>query len=234
VGNTLTVNQKREEQNFVYIVGSKCLNNELLSYFLQQSTDPYLNCSLHNSFSLLPIKKTEGIKNLVLCNCHDEHECDQTNACSRHIASAPADCYWACVNVPHNEKIAGNAINNGSHGIFYEDDSLDALKRGIRAILSGELWFSRDIISASLSSFVNKNNIYASQKEGDKIGLTKREKEILKLIALGKNNENIANGLNISTLTVKTHVSNIYRKINVPNRIQAIFWATKNFIHLKD
>jgi len=162
---TLTVNQTREEQIFVYIVGSKCLDNELLSYFLQQSTDPYLNCSLHNSFSVLPIEKTKGIKNLVLCNCHDEHECDQSNACSRHIASAPADCYWACVNVPHNEKIAGNAINNGSHGIFYEDDSLDALKRGITAILNGELWFSRDIISASLSSFVNKNNIHASQKE---------------------------------------------------------------------
>ena len=84
------------------------------------------------------------------------------------------------------------------------------------------------------SSFVNKNNIHAAQEAGYKVGLTKREIEILKLIALGKNNENIANDLNISTLTVKTHVSNIYRKINVPNRIQAIFWATKNFIHLKD
>ena len=230
----MTVNQKQKEKNFVYIVGSKGLNNALLSYFLQQSTDMELNCSLHNSFSMLPIKKTEGIKNLVLCNCPDEHECDQPNACARHIASASLDCYWACINVPRSEKIAEKAISNGVHGIFYEDDSLDALKRGIRAILSGELWFSRDIISASLSSFVNKNNIHASQKEGDKIGLTKREKEILKLIALGKNNENIAGGLNISTLTVKTHVSNIYRKINVPNRIQAIFWATKNFIHLKD
>jgi LuxR family transcriptional regulator of csgAB operon len=234
VGDTLTVNQKTKEQNFVYIVGSKGLNNELLSYFLQQSTDPDLNCSLHDSFATLPVKKTKDIKNLVLCNCHDEHECDQTNACSRHIASAPADSYWACVNVPHNEKIAGNAINNGVRGIFYEDDSLDALKRGITAILSGELWFSREIISTSLSSFVDKNNIHASQMAADKIGLTKREKEILKLIALGKNNENIADYLNISTLTVKTHVSNIYRKINVPNRIQAIFWATKNFIHLKD
>jgi DNA-binding NarL/FixJ family response regulator len=234
VGDTLTVNQERKEQNFVYIVGSKSLNNELLSYFLQQSTDPDLNCSLHDSFSLLPIKKTEGIKNLVLSNCRDGHECDQPNACSRHIASAPADCYWACVNMPHSDKIAGNSINNGSHGIFYEDDSLDVLKKGIKAILSGELWFSRDIISASLSSFVYKSNIHSSLNEDDKIGLTKREKEILKLIALGKNNEDIADVLHISTLTVKTHVSNIYRKINVPNRIQAIFWATKNFIHLKD
>ncbi len=227
-------NQKIKEQNNVFIVGSESLNNELLSYFLQQTTNLSLNCSLHNSFSMLPVKKTKGIKNLVLCNCHDGHECDQSNACARHIASAPSDCYWACVNVPHNKKIAENTISNGGHGVFYEDDSLDTLKKGITAILNGELWFSRNIISASLSSFVDKNNINASQKAADKIGLTKREKEILKLIALGKTNDEVADKLNISTLTVKTHVSNIYRKINVPNRIQAIFWATKNFIHLKN
>jgi len=229
----LTVNQKQKEKNFVYIVGSKGLNNALLSYFLQQSTDMELNCSLHNSFSMLPIKKTEGIKNLVLCNCPDEHECDQPNACARHIASASLDCYWACINVPRSEKIAEKAISNGVHGIFYEDDSLDALKRGIMAILCGELWFSRDTLSTTLSNLVEKNNIQAPQ-DSDNAGLTRREKEILKLIALGKANDKIADELNISILTVKTHVSNIYRKIDVPNRIQAIFWATKNFVLLKD
>jgi DNA-binding NarL/FixJ family response regulator len=233
VGDTLTDNQKRKEQIKVYIVGSKGLNNELLSYFLQQSTDLGLNCSLHNSFSKLSVKKTKGIKNLVLCNCPDEHECDQANACARHIASAPEGCYWACVNIPHRKEIAKNAISNGVHGIFYENDSLDTLKRGIKAILSGELWFSRDTLSATLSSLVEKNNVQSFQAS-DKTGLTRREKEILKLLALGRSNEQIAGKLNISTLTVKTHVSNIYRKIEVPNRIQAIFWATKNYLQLKD
>jgi len=208
------------------------MNNELLSYFLEQSTDISFKCTLHNSFSLLPIKKAKSIKNLVLCNCND-HEHDQPNACGRHIASAPSDCSWACINVPHDQEIAESAIKNGAHGIFHEDDSLDTLKRGIKAILKGELWFSRDTLSAALSNLVEKNNIQGYQ-EPDKTDLTKREKEILKFIALGKTNDNIADELNISTLTVKTHVSNIYRKIKVPNRIQAIFWVTKNYIHLKD
>jgi DNA-binding NarL/FixJ family response regulator len=182
---------------------------------------------------MLPIKETKGIKHLVLCNCQDMHEYDQPNACARHITAAPSGCFWACVNVPNNKKIAENSISNGGHGIFYENDSLATFKKGVTAILQGELWFSRDTLSATLSSLVEKNNIQSS-RDSDKTDLTRREKEILKLIALGKTNDQIAAKLNISTLTVKTHVSNIYRKINVPNRIQAIFWSTKNFVLLKD
>ena len=229
----MTNNLKKEDAINIYIIGSESMHNELLSYFLQQSTNPSFNCSLHNSFSMLPIKKTKNIKNLVLCNCQDIHESDQPNACGRHISAVPSDCYWACVNVPLDQKIAENAINNGVHGIFCEGDSLDTLKRGIAAVLDGELWFSRDTLSTTLSSLVEKNNIQISQNS-DMIRLTRREKEILKLIALGKTNDEIADKLIISTLTVKTHVSNIYSKLNVPNRIQAIFWATKNFVHLKD
>ena len=226
-------NLKKEDAINIYIIGNESMHNELLSYFLQQSTNPFFNCSLHNSFSMLPIKKTKNIKNLVLCNCQDTHESDQPSACKRHISAVPSDCYWACVNVPDDQKIAENAINNGVHGLFCEGDSLDILKRGISAILDGELWFSRDTLSATLSSLVEKNNIQISQNTNI-MNLTKREKEILKIIALGKSNDQIAIELCISNLTVKTHVSNIYSKLNVPNRIQAIFWATKNFVHLND
>ena len=229
----MTTNQRKKETYHVHIIGNKGMSNELLSYFLEQSTDMSFKCTLHDSYSMLEIEKTKSIKNLVLCNCNDAQEHDQPNACGRHISIAPSDCSWACINVPYDQKTAENAISNGVHGIFHENDSLATLKKGIRAILNGELWYSRDTMSVTLSSLVEKNNIQ-SPKISDEIGLTRREKEILKLIALGKTNEEIAGNLNISSLTVKTHVSNIYRKINVPNRIQAIFWATKNFVHLKD
>ena len=226
---------KKTEKHNIYIIGRNGMNNELLLYFLEQETDPSYNCSLQKSLSLLDTEKTKSIKKLVLCNCQDAYEQEESNDCERHLSAAPPDCYWACINVSHDHKVAQNAISNGVNGIFYENDSLATLRKGIQAIFNGELWFSRDTLSSTLSSLVEHKNAYRSSRDASEgVKLTRREKEILKLIALGKTNDEIADSLNISILTVKTHVSNIYAKINVPNRIQAIFWATKNFLHLKD
>ena len=228
----LNNNSEKKEDIKVYVIGNKRMTNELVLYFLDNSSDLSFNCVLVNNLTSFSINNASKVKNLVLCNCIDLNESDELNACGRHIATAPENSYWACFNVPKSKKIAENAIKNGAKGIFFEDDSLSSLKKGIKVLLNDDLWFSRDILQTTLS------NLVVSRMEppdpSDEKGLTRREKEILKLLALGKTNDQIANKLNISILTVKTHVSNIYRKINVPNRIQAIFWATKNFLLLKD
>ncbi|HEA69509.1 MAG TPA: LuxR family transcriptional regulator [Desulfobacterales bacterium] len=61
------------------------------------------------------------------------------------------------------------------------------------------------------------------------IPLTLREKELLFCVASGASYDQISYDLNISLNTVKTHIYNIYKKINVSNRFQASLWAAKNF-----
>ncbi len=60
--------------------------------------------------------------------------------------------------------------------------------------------------------------------------LTNHEKEVLELLQLGLTNKEIAEKMNISTHTVKTHLANLYRKLGVFNRLQAMIVAIKNGI----
>ncbi len=68
----------------------------------------------------------------------------------------------------------------------------------------------------------------SEEKAQDVSGLTQREKEILDLIATGFSNQQIADELFISPHTVKTHLHNIFKKINVKRRLQAALWAAQN------
>jgi DNA-binding NarL/FixJ family response regulator len=61
--------------------------------------------------------------------------------------------------------------------------------------------------------------------------LSQREREILLMLAAGATNKDIAQKLFLSLNTIKSHIYNIYRKIDVPNRLQASLWAAK---HLRD
>jgi DNA-binding NarL/FixJ family response regulator len=132
--------------------------------------------------------------------------------------------YLALFNVAHELGIEEKVIARGAQGLFYESDPPERLERGVRAILGGEIWLSRKAVAEFIWR-KKKRCIYEKRYE---INLTRREIEILKMIASGATNAQIADKLCISTHTVKTHLYNIYEKINVPNRLQAALWVAKH------
>lgn len=130
-------------------------------------------------------------------------------------------------NVPKHLGIEARAIALGVRGLFSIDGDLDFFVRGVIGMLKGEVWVPREIlaravISASQSTNGNHYNSRAAEL------LTRREREILSLIITGASNDEIATKLNISTNTVRTHVYNLYHKIHVPNRMQAVLWCAEN------
>jgi len=110
------------------------------------------------------------------------------------------------------------------NGIFYKEASQQQLVKGITAIFEGEFWLSRKLIASYLERTRSKpRKVTASAHV-----LTRREKQILRLTATGATNTEIAEQLNVSMHTVKTHIYNLFKKINVSNRIQAVNWAKDN------
>jgi DNA-binding NarL/FixJ family response regulator len=122
-----------------------------------------------------------------------------------------------------------NAIMAGACGYLLKDSSIQQLLAGIRAAAAGEALISPQIASKVLQ------HVRAQSKDTDaadniRAELSDREIEVLKLIANGKDNAQIAKELFISPKTVKNHISNILMKLQIDNRIQAAVYAVRSGI----
>ncbi len=117
------------------------------------------------------------------------------------------------------------AIDIGVDGYILKDSESAELKRAIQAVMAGENYIQASLIPALNNRLVNRDI------DKDKIdSLTSRELEVLVKVANGMLNKEIATNLNISERTVKNHVSNIFKKIDVSDRTQAAVFAIKNNI----
>ena len=99
------------------------------------------------------------------------------------------------------------------------------MKKAILEVAKGEVF-----IQPSLTPLLRQSLISAKNKEKDENALTKRELQVLKLLAEGMYNREIGEKLFISEKTVKNHVSSIFKKIGVTDRTQAAVYAIKNNI----
>ena len=124
----------------------------------------------------------------------------------------------------HNEvEYLIKAVDIGVDGYILKDSESAELKKAIFAITKGENYIQPDLIPALNSKMIEKDS------DKDKIdSLTKREFEVLKLLAVGMYNKEIAEKLNISERTVKNHVSNIFKKLEVTDRTQAAVFTIRN------
>lgn len=126
----------------------------------------------------------------------------------------------------HNEvEYLYKAVEIGVKGYVLKDSESDVLIRAIRSIYEGDSYIQPNMASLL---FKKMNNDEASTSQNSR--LTKREVEVLKLITEGMLNKEIAHKLCISEKTVKNHVSNIFKKIEVSDRTQAAVFAIKNQI----
>lgn len=117
------------------------------------------------------------------------------------------------------------AIDIGADGYILKDSGSQELKQAIDVIMSGESYIQPSLLPALNSRLINRD-IDKEKLET----LTKREMEILTQVAGGMFNKEIAINLNISERTVKNHISNIFKKIDVSDRTQAAVFAIRNNI----
>ena len=214
-----------EDGKVIYILGPIQLQNSLMASFLERAVGA--RCFSIQSLSGLG-NSGDGEtpeRKLVLWDCFGKNVQDflmEYKANAQQISFVDS---VALFNLTQGIGIEEKIMPLGVQGFFYRDDPLDKVAKGIKTIFKGELWVSRAI----MSRYIKKENNENSQlKKGPSI-LTARETEILAMVALGATNDQIAEKLFLSRHTVKTHLYNIFKKISVPNRLQAVLWSAKNF-----
>jgi DNA-binding NarL/FixJ family response regulator len=120
-----------------------------------------------------------------------------------------------------------DAIVAGACGYLLKDSSVDDLLLGIESAQVGESLIS-PAIAVKVLQRVRASAADPEVAEKVNAALSPREIEVLKLIANGKDNAQIARDLYISSKTVKNHISNILAKLQISNRIQAAVYAVKS------
>jgi DNA-binding NarL/FixJ family response regulator len=130
-----------------------------------------------------------------------------------------------------NDNIEAYVLKMGARGVFYDNDKLENMIKGIQQIKNGKYWFKRDTMEIALRQLLIAPNYVPTDNFGKTeraLGLTKREKMLVVLIAQGGQNKEIAEKLNISVNTVKTHIYSIFRKTNCRNRVELIKWSAES------
>ena len=124
----------------------------------------------------------------------------------------------------HNEtEYLMKAVDIGVNGYVLKDSESAELKKAIFTVADGETYIQPSLIPALNAKMIETN------KDAEKIkSLTKRELDVLKLLAVGMFNKKVGKRLEISERTVKNHVSNIFKKLGVTDRTQAAVFAIRN------
>jgi len=130
------------------------------------------------------------------------------------------------LTIHNQEEYLFELINAGISGYLLKDISPDLLIETIIGVSKGNSFIHPSMTTKVFTEFNRLSHLISSQNQPD--GLTKREMEVLKLIAHGDNNRSIAQKLYLSEKTVKNHITSIFQKIGVIDRTQAALYAIKN------
>jgi DNA-binding NarL/FixJ family response regulator len=130
------------------------------------------------------------------------------------------------LTVVADDAAVGEALEAGSCGFLAKDTPVDGVVAAVRAAAQGAAWLSPRAAEVVLGH-LRRNGSEQEADESRIEDLSARELDVLRLIARGMENSEIAETLNISQRTAKNHVSNILAKLGLPSRVQAAIYAVR-------
>lgn len=146
-------------------------------------------------------------------------DCDDTTALIADLLAVAPDAKVVVLSAWGDDWSVSRAVEAGCHGYLLKEQTIDDLADAIRSVLRGEAAFAPAVLSRVLK-LLRPGSVSAE-------ALTARESEVLRRLADGLTTEQIAADLYVSVNTVRNHVNNIIRKLNVHSRLEAVSYALR-------
>lgn len=143
-----------------------------------------------------------------------------------HMKSARPDAEAVVISALEDEQHALRAFELGATGYLVKNSWFGNFPEAVLQVVNGGASITPSMARRLLSKLEHARGVLADQKTDELAEpLSEREKEILKIVAVGYTSAEIGERLNISCMTVNTHIKNIYRKLHVRTRAQAVSFA---------
>lgn len=120
------------------------------------------------------------------------------------------------------------ALRAGASGFLLKDAPVEELVRAVRTVAAGDAQLSPAVTKRLLEQVARRLPAAVSRDSGALADLTERELEVLRLLAAGMSNAEIAAALVVAEPTVKSHVSSVLQKLGLRDRVQAVIYAYEN------
>lgn len=150
-------------------------------------------------------------------------------AATKEILSEWPEANVIILTMYRQDRYVFEAIKAGARGYLLKDSGADELIAAIRKVAEGETLLNPELAATVLDEF-DKVSELPEHPEHKISGLTEREEDILRLLAQGKSNQDIAFELNVSEKTVRNRLSEIFSKLRLNNRTEAALYALREGI----
>ena len=145
----------------------------------------------------------------------------------KQLATPPVSTRIVILTAAIEEEKITEALRLGARGVILKDATTQLLLKGIRCVVAGEFWVGRGNVQGLVEAL---QTLHAPAPEDPmkKFALTARETEVLAAIAEGQSNKEIAKRFSISEQTVKHHLSKIFAKVGVTNRLELALFSVQH------
>jgi len=128
-----------------------------------------------------------------------------------------------------NSQYHVQAVQNGAMGVVLSEQSPEVLWKAVEKVYAGEVWLDRSLVANVLVQQINRQGIAESETTPRKMALlSQREREVISLVGSGLKNQQIADRLFLSEVTIRHHLTSIFKKLKVSDRLELVIYAYQN------